>query len=70
MIKRDLQSLFNVRNLPTDDEYRLIWWTKGIYGGFVGNSVAEVPVEYILDYHDGLNFGNELYNTKTPFFDL
>lgn len=67
MIKRDLQSLFNVRNLPTDDVYRLIWWTKGIRGGFAGNSIAEVPVEYVFEYQDGLYFGNELYNTKASF---
>lgn len=67
MIKRDLQYLLYTRSLSTDDVHRLIWWVRGIRNGFAGDSFAEVPVEYVNEYQDGLYFGNELYNTKTPF---
>ena len=57
---RDLQEIFAIKNLPTEDVERLIWWAKGSRVGYQGAGYDEVPVEFVAEYVDGIHFGRQL----------
>lgn len=59
---RDLQQIFSCRDMNDDDLIRVSWWRRGIFNGYAGNSLVDVPTVYINEYLDGLEFGNDLYN--------
>lgn len=61
---RDLQQLFAVKNLSTEDVERLLWWSKGGKVGYQGYGTDHIPIEYAHEYMDGINFGAELRQSE------